>query len=71
MNHDRLLPFLAPPRRKQRNTADAVQRNQTSPIRVGLAGHVDAGEGDVDGGADALRYEGPEGSGVGLAAEAP
>jgi len=71
MNHDRFLPFLAPPRRKQRQAADAVQRSQISPVRVGLAGHMDAGESHIHGGADTLSHEGQEGSGVGLGAEAP
>lgn len=71
VDHEWLLPFLAPPRRKQRHAADAVQRHQLSPIRVGPAGHVDAGEGNIDGGADTVRDEAPEGGGVGLAAEAP
>ena len=66
MNHDRFLPFLAPPRRKQRQAADAVQRSQISPVRVGLAGHMDAGESHIHGGADTLSHEGQEGSGVGL-----
>jgi len=71
VNHDGLLRLPAPPRRKQGHAADAVERHQVPPVGVGGAGHLDAGEGDVDGGADTVRHEGAEGGGVGLVAESP
>jgi len=71
VNHDGLLRLLTPPGRKQGDAADAFERHQVPPVGVGGGGHLDAGEGDIDGGADTVNEEGAEGGGVGLGAEAP
>lgn len=73
VNHHRLLPFVAPTRRKQRHATDAIQRCQGSPARVRPAGHLDAGESNIHGGVDSLHHETAEGGGggVGLTAQPP